>query len=1670
MRTKGNEINFPKIIEHVSDAVFVKDRSRKYIFVNTAAAKMIGKPKSKIIGKTAEQVFSKADAEKIRKVDNANFQGKKVDVVEQLTKNGIEHYLHTVQNPIKDRNGNIVGISGTVRDVTEESKQKEELMEVKENLSTITDNLKDAIFAKDANRKYTFVNPAAAKMMGLSVSKIIGKTPEQIFSKKNAQKIRKVDNKNFRGKKVDQVENLTINGRIFYLHTVQIPIKGKNGKVIGISGVVRDVTDSHERQKQLEDAKKTAERLLDIAGVMIIALDPQGKVSMINERGCEILGYKRDEIIGKDWFYHFLPKGHIKEVKGVFNKIIEGDLKLTKFYENPILRKDGSQRMIAWHNSYVEDEDGNITGILSSGEDITERKKGEEELKESEHLLSRAQEITHLGHWRLDAKTLKVTGSDELFKIFGFPRDRSTLDDFAKVVHPDDREYDLGMIQRGLKEGKPWDIEHRLLLKNGTIKHVHAIGEVVKDKKGKVDYLIGTVQDITEKKQAEQTLKKSKEIIDVTNHSVITTDLKGIITSANNGACKIFGYSPDELIGHPVSRIYPESSIKELKHTIGTLKQGKSILNIKGRAQRKNKETITMLASFHPLKDERGNVTELLGISRDISKEEEVQMEIKNLQEYLDLQVQRMPLGLIVWDADFKVKSWNPMAEKIFGFKEKEALGKHPYDLIVPKSAQKHVDKIWGRLLEGDKTAHSENSNFTKNGKNIFCAWSNTPLKDGKKVVGVLSMVQDITARKQAQEELVTNEERYRTVFESVKDMIIVEDAKTGEIIDVNKATVDQTGYSKEELMKMGVAGFSPKGPKFSQKKIIEKIKKAAQGKPQTFEWGFVHKNGKLHHTIVHLSRTQFGGDYRLVAVASDVTKQRKFEEQLRSNEEQFRTIFNFSPASTVLWDLSGKIIRCNEMFVRLHKAKGGKDAQVGRNIAEFVSKDQHKFLADRIGQVIKTGKNSGIINFTMMRDDGSTFKAEAEAAPIKNDAGELMAIVGRAKDVTKELEAKQLLEDTKERFEDIANSSGDWIWEVNAQGQYTYASGKVKQILGYSPKELLGKTPFDYMPEEEAAKIGKAFGVIAKGKKPIIDLENWNVTKSGKRVCLLTNGVPLLEDGKLIGYRGVDKDITQSKVAEQKAEDEVKNYELLSKIGIALNASESFEETISGILEQLSESFMLDGIIGFTLDDKTDIARASFSWQRKKDYCLKDGKIDLGSTPSFVKMLKEKGVVLADDIKKLPNDLYIFLKSKKIKSILSLPIKPFRATNGFICFHSIERSRHWHPEEVRVLKIIANMLSQALERRMIREETEAEREKLHKTLYNIGDAVIAVDRDLKVTQFNKVAADITGIKPEQILGKRYDTKIRFVHADNDKKVDQFILDVFATGERQIMHDKTVLIDAQGKKKPIADSAAPLKDARGNIIGCVVVFRDITLEQEIDKMKTEFVSVASHQLRTPLGGIKWFTELLQNESLGKLTTKQKDAVSNIALSNERMITLVKDLLNVSRMEEGQELIIKRKQINICKIIESVIKEDSILAKSRHVTVEPTEECKGKKRIILSVDPKRIEQVIHNILNNAIKYSKRNGKVTVGIKQTPKEATFIIKDYGVGIPKRQQARVFEKFFRADNILTMQTDGTGLGLYICKVIIEAHGGKIWFESEVGKGTTVYFTIPKKTPRKQ
>ncbi len=243
--------------------------------------------------------------------------------------------------------------------------------------------------------------------------------------------------------------------------------------------------------------------------------------------------------------------------------------------------------------------------------------------------------------------------------------------------------------------------------------------------------------------------------------------------------------------------------------------------------------------------------------------------------------------------------------------------------------------------------------------------------------------------------------------------------------------------------------------------------------------------------------------------------------------------------------------------------------------------------------------------------------------------------------------------------------------------------------------------------------------------------------------------------------------------------------------------------------------------------------------------------------------------------------------------------------------------------------------------------------------------------------------------------------------------------------------------------------------------GILIILHNITREKRVEKAKNEFVSIAAHQLRTPLSGIKWILKGLLVEDLGPINKQQKEFLQKCYDSNERMVSLVGDLLNVTKIEEGkyiQEVVLD----DISPVIEETI--ETLKEEAQRKKINITFKKPKEKLPNVLLDVKKIKIVITNLIDNAIKYSLPEGNILISIKNDKKnkKIIFSIKDSGIGIPEEEQDRLFVKFFRGSNAEKKNTEGSGLGIFVSKNIIEAHKGKMWFESGRDKGTTFYFSL--------
>lgn len=344
------------------------------------------------------------------------------------------------------------------------------------------------------------------------------------------------------------------------------------------------------------------------------------------------------------------------------------------------------------------------------------------------------------------------------------------------------------------------------------------------------------------------------------------------------------------------------------------------------------------------------------------------------------------------------------------------------------------------------------------------------------------------------------------------------------------------------------------------------------------------------------------------------------------------------------------------------------------------------------------------------------------------------------------------------------------------------------------------------------------------------------------------------------------------------------------------------------------------------------------------------------------------------------------------------------------------------------------------------KEEAEQERDKTAAMLKNLPEGILFFNKNKELSSINPQARKFFELETE-VIGKKIE----------DLKEGPLSSLIKVIGEEL----KEVRRRELGLEQGLIVEVTTVPMTRGEGLGTLVLVHDVTREKRVQRMKTEFVSVAAHQLRTPLSGIKWTLKMLLDEELGDLNEEQKEFVEKTYKSNQRMISLINDLLNVSRIEEGR-YVYKPEVTSLENIAREVLGnlEEEIIKEDIEIVFN-----KPEKPTSIKVDVEKLRLAVKDLVDNAVRYSPTEGRVEITIEKEDDEVQFSVKDNGIGIPKEQQDRIFSKFFRASNATHKQTEGSGLGLFITKNIIESHGGEIWFESEPKEGTTFYFTLPNK-----
>ena len=360
-----------------------------------------------------------------------------------------------------------------------------------------------------------------------------------------------------------------------------------------------------------------------------------------------------------------------------------------------------------------------------------------------------------------------------------------------------------------------------------------------------------------------------------------------------------------------------------------------------------------------------------------------------------------------------------------------------------------------------------------------------------------------------------------------------------------------------------------------------------------------------------------------------------------------------------------------------------------------------------------------------------------------------------------------------------------------------------------------------------------------------------------------------------------------------------------------------------------------------------------------------------------------------------------------------------------------------------------------------------------------IKDAVIMIGADSNIRIFNPGAERLIGWVTKDALNLHFDLVIKFIDGegkdcpDNLNPIKQALISQQPTKDDQIE-----VITRGGKRTPVAISCSPLINQQGQLDGVVCVLQDISQKRQRETQRTEFISTASHEMRTPIAATQGFLELALNNQICAVDDKARGYLEKAKVNLDNVTRLFQDLLTTSKSEDGK-LVSKPRVVEVGSFLKEVTEANFFIAEKKKLTVRfligagETKDNRNRRRGAVSqpvhltyyayIDPDRIREVITNLFDNAIKYTQE-GEISVSLDATESIIQIKIKDSGIGISAEDIPHLFEKFYRVNSSETQTIGGTGLGLFICKKILELYDGKIWAESSLGAGSTFYITLPR------
>ncbi len=767
---RESEERYRRIVETANEGIWALDADCGTTYANPRLAAMLGCTVEELLGRPTEDFMFPEDVPAHRERIARRRDGKSGTYEFRLRrKDGTECWALASASPVLDAQGRYAGSFAMLSDITEHKRAEEMLRESEERHRRMVELSPTGILTIDLKGTVTSANEAFVRLSGFPAEELVGRHFARLptLVGQNMRTYITIFNRVLKGKLTGPTE-------FEWRHADgstragegMVSLTRNDRHVIGVQLVVTDITERKQAEAALRAEQERAQKYLDIASVMLVAMDTAGMVTLINRRGCEVLGWAEREAVGKDWFETFLPERTRTEMRAVFRRLLAGEQVGPEYTECLVLTRSGEERLIAWHDQLLHDEAGSVTGILSSGEDVTEHRRAEDALRASEERYR--QLIDEMG------EGIGMADTDEQFtfanraaeELFGVPRGGlvgRSLFEFLSAEQADLVRGQTARRRTGVRGSYELTITRpdrakRTALLTATPKH-NAAGAYVG--------AFGIFRDITVRRQAEKELQAEKEraqkYLDVAGVMLVALDPRGRITLMNRYGYETLGYSEGELIGRSwADTCVPERRRNEVKGVFSWLVAGavKAVEYFENPVVTRSGEE--RLIAWHNvvLRDESGRTTGILSSGEDITErrraEHEAQAEREQLRRILDA----TPYGAYVVGRDHEIQYVNPYLLAERGPVDGRKCFNYFYGRTEPCP-----DCVSPQVLAGAAMRHEH---VTQGG--ITFDVQDVPVTGNDGRPARLTFLHNITERRRAEHEAQAEREQLRRILDGMPD------------------------------------------------------------------------------------------------------------------------------------------------------------------------------------------------------------------------------------------------------------------------------------------------------------------------------------------------------------------------------------------------------------------------------------------------------------------------------------------------------------------------------------------------------------------------------------------------------------------------------------------------------------------------------------------------------------------------------------------------------------------------------------------------------------------------------------------------------------------------------------------------------------------------------------